>query len=98
VATVAYVLGYATIQVSTSDKDSAALKILNRTAQEIQSARLDKAVAPFAPAAEFYYDAADILGVIYHNPLVQSRLSSYPVFLTLAEKPQFKNIGNEARR
>jgi hypothetical protein len=95
VATVAYVLGYATIQVSTSDKDSAAPKILNRTAQEIQSARLDKAVAPFAPAAEFYYDAADILGDIYHNPLLQSRLSSYPVFLTLAEKPQFKSIGND---
>ncbi len=95
VATVAYVLGYSTVQVSTSEKDSAALKVLNRITQEMQSARLDKAVAPFAPASELYYDAADILGDIYHNPLLQSRLSSYPVFLTLAEKPQFKDIGND---
>src|SRR5260370_34402429 len=75
VATVAYVLGYATIQVSTSDKDSAALKILNRTAQEIQSARLHKAVAPFAPASELHYDPGDIFGDIYHNTLMQTRLS-----------------------
>jgi hypothetical protein len=47
------------------------------------------------PKSESYYDAADVLGLIYHNPLIQSRLSSYPVFLTLAERPEFQAISTD---
>ena len=96
VVTVAYVLGYFTIQVATSDKDSIWLKLANSVARDIQATGMHKAVAPFVPASAMYYDASDILGDIYRNPLLQSRLSSYPVFLTLAEKTEFKGIGNDA--
>jgi hypothetical protein len=42
-----------------------------------------------------YYDTADIIGLIYHNPLVQGRLASYPPFLDLAERPEFQDLAND---
>jgi len=93
---VAYVLGYFTIQVSTPERDSFGLKIVNGVVRSLQATGMDKAVAPCVPASELYYDAADILGNIYHNPLLQSRLSRYPAFVMLAERQEFKNLGADA--
>lgn len=91
---VAYVLGYVTIQVGASEKDSWMIKAVNSINQDLKATGFDKVVAPLSPATATYYDAADILGAIYHNPLLQSRLSTYPVFLTLAERPEFQEVGN----
>jgi hypothetical protein len=92
---VAYVLGYFTIQVAKSDNDSVGLKIVNAIARDLRSTGMDKAVAPFVPATEAYFDAVDVIGNVYHNPLLQSRLSRYPVFVMLAERPDFKAIGSD---
>ena len=89
-----YVLGYCTIQVATSDKDSWMIKAVNTINQDMKATGFDKVVAPLSPATPAFYDAMDVLGVIFHNPLLQSRLSTYPVFLTLAERPEFKEVGN----
>ena len=89
------VLGYLTVQVASSDKDSFALRWSNRFADSLQKTGMDRAVAPFHPGTEFYFDAVDIVGSIYHTPLLQGSLSSYPVFLTLAEKSEFKALGND---
>jgi len=94
-AVVAYMLGYFTIQVSGSEMDSIWVKMVNAVAGDLEKTRMDKASAPFIPAPEGYFDGADILGDIYHNPLKQSRLSRYPVFLTLAEQKEFKDIGKD---
>ena len=97
-ATVAYVFGYFTIQVAASDKDSAGLKIANRVCQDLESTGMSKAIAPFVPATMSYYDGADIIGHIYHNPLAsQGRLSSYPAFLGLAEKTEFRSLGDDVK-
>jgi hypothetical protein len=93
---VIYVLGYFTIQVAASDRDSIGVKIANRLATDLRAADMDRVVARCIPATEVYYDAADIIGNIYHNPLLQSRLSRYPVFVMVAERADFKAIGNDA--
>lgn len=92
---VAYILGYFTIQVSTPDRDSLGIKLVNSVAGSLQSSGMDKAVAPFVPASEAYYDAVDVIGNLYHNPLLRSRLSRYPVFVTVAERPDFKALGDD---
>jgi hypothetical protein len=94
IGVVIYTVGYFTVQVSTSDRDSFWLKAVNRLAEDLRSTKLDKAVASFVPKSERYYDGADILASIFLNPLLQNRLSTYPVFLTLNEKPEFKQIGS----
>src|SRR5207302_1226018 len=76
---VAYIFGYFTVQVATSDKDSAGLRFVNNICRDLEKTGMSRAIAPFVPASKLYYDGADILGHIYHNPLAaQSRLSSYP--------------------
>lgn len=92
---VASVMGYLTMQVASSDKDSIAIRWCNRLAEDLQKTGMSKVVAPLNPAPEIYFDAVDILGNIYHDPLLQSRLSSYPVFLTLAEKKEFQDLGKD---
>jgi hypothetical protein len=94
IGVVVYTVGYFTLQVSTSEKDSFWLKAMNRLAVDLRSTQLDKAVAGFVPKSERYFDGADIAASIFLNPLLQNRLSTYPVFLTLNEKPEFKQIGS----
>jgi uncharacterized membrane protein required for colicin V production len=96
VSIVAYLLGYFTIQVSMPGRDSLGVKFANSLVRSLQSSGMDRAVAPCVPATETYYDAADILGNIYHNPLLQSRLSRYPVFVMVAERQDFKSLGGDA--
>jgi hypothetical protein len=42
-----------------------------------------------------YYKTADIVGELYHTPLLESRLDRYPPFLSLAEQPEFQGILND---
>jgi len=94
IGVVIYTVGYFTLQVSTSERDSFWLKAMNRLAADLRATRLDKAVAGFVPKSERYFDGADIAASIFLNPLLQNRLSTYPIFLTLNEKPEFKQIGS----
>jgi hypothetical protein len=90
-------VGYFTVQVAGGANDSFSLKMVSFFHQGVQSTGMNKAVAPFMPRKEAFYDIADVLGLIYHNPLIQSRLSTYPVFLTLAEKPEFQAISADVQ-
>ena len=42
-----------------------------------------------------FYAAADVVGLIYHHPLLEARLSRYPAFLGLAERPEFQDLGSD---
>jgi hypothetical protein len=36
-----------------------------------------------------------VAGLIYNNPLAEARLARYPAFLSLAERPEFQDMGND---
>jgi hypothetical protein len=62
----------------------------------MQSMGMTKAISPFLPSSPLYYDGADVLGFIFHNPLAaQARLASYPAFLALSEKKEFKSLEDD---
>ena len=94
VGLVAQILGYFTIQVSSGDKDTSSVRMLNRVNEGLKQTGLSKAVAALNPMPALYYDAVDIIGDFFHQPLLQSRFGSYPPFLKLAEKPEFKALGD----
>jgi hypothetical protein len=96
IGVVVYVLGYLTVQVSAGDSDPAAVRYLNKAREDLHSSGLESAVAPFAPAPEIYYSAADVLGLLYHNPLLHSRLATYPPFLALAERPELQDLAKDS--
>ena len=93
ISMVAYTLGYFTTQVASEGRDNLWLRMLNGLNANLRQTGLLRAAAHYSPATEFYYDAADLIGGIFHNPLLQSRLSSYPPFLTLADRSEFKALG-----
>ncbi|MBI3879910.1 MAG: CvpA family protein [Verrucomicrobia bacterium] len=91
--------GYLTYQLASSDpsKDPPALQWLNRVRDDIQATGMDKALAAIDPTPPQFYAAADLLGILYQNPPAQSRLGSYPAMLSLAEKPEIKDLANDAQ-
>ncbi|MFM1769039.1 MAG: hypothetical protein RJA22_1568 [Verrucomicrobiota bacterium] len=91
---VIYMVGYFTVQFSMPEKDNLFLRTFNRLALDLKATRMDRAVAGFLPQAKKYYDGADVLGLIFHNPSLQRRLSTYPVFLMLGEKQEFSAIAD----
>jgi len=92
-----YVTGYFTVQAVSSDKDHFVLRVIARLGEDLRSTRMDKAVAKFIPPLEKYYDACDAVALIFRNPLLQNRLSTYPVFLTYSDKPEFKAVAGDAK-
>lgn len=91
---VIYTIGYFTIQVSSPDKDPFFSRTFNKLVVDLQKTGMDKAVAKFLPKSQKYYDGADVLGSIFLNPALQARLSTYPVFLLLGERQEFKAIAD----
>jgi hypothetical protein len=89
-----YAGGYLTVQLS-GDENPATIKFINSVREDMTASGFDKAAARFQPASKTFYETADILGLLYHNPLLQSRLATYPYFLSLGERAEFQEIGND---
>ena len=71
------------------------LQLLNSGRSDLKETGLDKIVAKFDPTPPKFYEAADIVGLVYHNPLLQSRLSAYPALLSLEERSEFQELAND---
>ena len=95
VAMVAYVPGYLVAQLADTEEASGPLRIANSITHDLEQTGLNKLVEHFNPATPDHYLAADILGLIYHNPAIHSRLASYPPFLGMAEKKEIGDLGRD---
>ena len=92
-----YVLGYFTVQMAPKANDPFLMKLVSRVAQDVQSTSLHKALGPFIMAKERYFDAVDAMGTIFHNPVVQNRLATYPPFLPISDRQEFKDLGKDVK-
>jgi len=95
IALVIYPFSYLTTQMSTSDQDSKLVRLLNQAGRDLQATRLAKAVAAIDPVPAVYYEATDIIGLIYRNPLVHARLARYPTLMGLSERLEFQELAND---
>ncbi|MCZ7638142.1 MAG: CvpA family protein [Verrucomicrobia bacterium] len=66
VALVIYIFGYPAVQV-TSDDSPALQRFLSTARQDIRNVGLDKTLAAMDPMPSTYYQAADVLGLVYQN-------------------------------
>ncbi len=92
-----YVAGYFTTQLASGTEDPAGMKFINATREAIHETKVDRVVAGYDPAPQGYYEAADIVGLLKNNPLLNSRLSHYPVFLSLAETKEFQELATDVK-
>jgi hypothetical protein len=91
-----YGLGYLTVQVSSDNNDSTIVSLLNQGRRDLESTGFDRAVALFDPMPRRYYEASDILGLLYQNPMLRGRLAKYPPFLMLDERHEFAQMATDA--
>lgn len=90
------VAGYYTTQMATPDgKNPWYVRALNSVSQDLDSTGMSRVGFAINSMPADYYNAIDVLGMIYHNPFVQDRLATYPAFLNLAERPEFAALGTD---
>jgi hypothetical protein len=91
---VIYSFSYVSVQFASPDGDPTWMRVLNRLGKDLDASGLSK-VGRAVDRRELWYEAADLGGLIFGNPLVEARLSQYPGVLSLAERPEFKDIGSD---
>src|SRR3954462_10568533 len=92
-ARIAYVGGYLTAQVAEEKNNPFWINFLTSAREDMHSTGLDKALAALDKTSNRFYDAADVIGLIYHNPALQGRLANYPYFLSLSQNSDLQEIG-----
>ena len=78
---VVWASSYWTTQMAAGDTDPRSLRVLNRLGRDLDSTGMSKVARAIDPLPGIYYEAADLAGMLYRNPLREARLSRYPAFL-----------------
>jgi hypothetical protein len=92
---VIYLPTYPIAQVANPDKDPKWMTIINRLGHDLYATGFAKVARSLDSVPEVNYEMVDFGALLYHNPLAQARLSSYPAFLSLADSQDFQNLGND---
>lgn len=95
VSWVIYAMSYWTVQTASGDSDPWTLRLLNQLGRDLDSSGFVKVARAVDPMPSTYYDTADLLGVIYNNPLREARVRHYPGILGLAERSEFQQLGSD---
>src|SRR4029077_2652229 len=93
---VIYVFGYWTVQIAGGESESWTVKLFNRLAMDLESTGMAKTARSLESLPTAYYDTADIVGTVYHTPQLEARLANYPAYLSLAERPEFQALADDA--
>ncbi len=89
-----YILGYPAVQVST-ENSSGEIRFLADARQQLKDAGLDKSLAAIDPMPDYYYLTSDVIGLLYHNHILQDRLAAYPGFLLTSQRPELQEIATD---
>jgi len=95
ISAVIYSFSYWTIQTESSDEDPRAVRLLNRLGRDLQSTGMARVARAVDPMPDVYYEAADFAGLLYQNPLAEARLSRYPGFISLGQRPEFQSLAQD---
>lgn len=95
-SSVIYSLSYWTAQLAASEDEKWTLRSLDRMGHDLEETGMGRVARSINTLPEIYFKAADLAGMLYQNPQLQDRLSRYPAFLSLAERDDFRNLGQNA--
>ena len=90
-----YIAGYWTVQLAASDGEPKGIRLLNQLATDLESTGMARVGRAIDRMPAYYYDTADLAGILRQTPLLEARLYRYPAFLSLAETPDFQSILND---
>ncbi len=95
IAFVLYVPAQFAVPFATSDNDPRWLRWSAQAGQDLDSTGFIKVARSLDSIPQLDYDMIDLGALIYRNPLLAARLSRYPPFLSLAQRPEFQDLGND---
>lgn len=95
ITSLAHPAGYLTYQTSPSDSPHWTVSFLNSLRKDMSETGFDKLTARFDPAPEKFYETADVLGLLYHNPLLYGRLPNYPELIKISESESVQQLGSD---
>jgi phosphate/sulfate permease len=95
ICTVIYVFSYGTIQMISGPEAPFLVKTLNNAGNNLKDTGMIKVAMALEPLPDSYYQTLDIIGLIYHNDLLEGRLSRYPAFLAMGQRQEFQDIGKD---
>jgi len=87
---------YWTAQAAPSDGEAKSVRLLNQIGHDLQSTGMAKVARAIDPMPEIYFQTADLAGLLYQNPQLDDRLSNYPAFISLGERDDFQQLGQDA--
>ena len=88
-------LSYWTYQMATPESDPKSVRLVNRLGEDLQGSGMAGVARALDKNPPEFYEAANVVGLIYHHPLLEARLARYPAFLGLAERPEFQDLGSD---
>ncbi len=94
-AMVIYPFSYWTVQLASPSDDPKLIRVFNQMGRDLQKTGLARVARAIDPMPDVFYEAADLAGLLYQNPLLEARLSRYPAFLSLADKQEFQAIAQD---
>ncbi len=93
--TALFPLSYWTYQMATPESDPKSVRLVNQLGQDLQGSGMSGVARALDRNPPEFYQAADVVGLVYHHPLLEARLARYPAFLGLAERPEFQDLGSD---
>lgn len=91
-----YVGGYFTTEAH-GENDPAGARFLTGLRTDLHDDNMDKVLATYDPTPTNVYEAADIVSLVLHNPILESRLTHYPPLLELAQRPEFHDLASDVQ-
>ena len=85
-------VGYFTTQVESPTDNPIWLKLVNKVSGDLSGSGFDRVAVGVGQASPAFFQTADVVGLLYHNPELQDRLHEYPLFMSLAENADLQAI------
>jgi hypothetical protein len=96
IAFVIHAISYWTIQMEGAGESPKLVRLVTQAGKDMLSTGFIKTARALDNMPKSYYEAADVVGKLYQNPTVEARLSRYPAFLMLGERPEFQDLAKDA--
>jgi len=95
-----YAVGYPIMLSDPPSSAPALYRFMGKLRADLQGSGFEKFAAAMDRTPESYYQGSDFIGLMYHNPQLQSRMMHYPLFLSLSGTPEFVKMlaGPETRQ
>ncbi len=85
-----YHVGYVTKQIESPNENPFWLNLVNKMRDDLSSTKFDRVAAGVGSVSPRFTQTADLLGLLYNNKELQSRMPEYPLFMSLAENPELQ--------